>query len=90
MKTYTNNGSKDGNKSYLVVNGKRVYTGQEFKADASDVAVLSENFNINTKGSKPAEKKAEEIKAVESVQPKPESFSGSKTLKNTNSDEGVK
>jgi hypothetical protein len=93
METYINNGSKDGKKSYLVVGGKRVYTGQEFEAEKNDVGILSQNFDVTLKASKPAKKKAEtETKAVESVQPKSEKKTNSdfNTLKITNSDKGVK
>ena len=46
--SYRNDGPKEGNKGYLVVNGSRVYTGQKFDASDEDVKVLKERFNIKS------------------------------------------
>jgi hypothetical protein len=90
MKTYINNGSKKGGRAYLVVKGKRVYTGEEFEATDKDITSLSKDFNVKPKHDKP--------KAVETPQPDPiktKSLELEKTLygsetKNTNSVKGVK
>jgi len=44
--SYTNNGPKSGTKAYLVVGGKRIYTGQSFEASDSDVEKLEVSYNI--------------------------------------------
>jgi hypothetical protein len=96
MKTYVNNGSKKGDKAYLVVKGKRVYTGEEFKATDKDIGKLEKDFNVKPKN---------QTKAAKSKQPDPvkdksyesekktslvESYKGSEDTKTTNSEEGVK
>lgn len=63
MSKYVNNGSKDGSKGYLVVGGKRVYTGQEFEASDKDIKVLEQGYNI-------APKDAPKPKTVEKPKPK--------------------
>ena len=96
MKTYTNNGSKKGNKPYLVVGGKRVYTGQDFEAKDTDIEKLKKNFNVKPKDSKkavekkqPADKPAKtETKAEDVVEDTNSDDFG--FLKTTNSDKGVK
>ena len=96
MSIYINKGSLANNKSYLVVKGKRVYTGEEFKATEKDIKILEKTFNIEPKiKSKTAKSKqfdpkdSVSAKEVESPQNAKQTFSEI-NFKTTNSNEGVK